>query len=425
MRNILKFSVIAAFVATLPILASAQIVYNVVSVPGASPSLTAINNPGQVLANVGTSSSYNVSVWSRSAGFIGLDLIGINSGGSAMDDFGDVVGAGDPDNSGIQQAFFWQPATGVQWLGSLGGGLSAASGVNDDGAVVGLSYNGADFQHAFLWTAANGMQDLTPNLTSIGGATAVAINFSNQVAGYYYPNGSHNTLGFTWTQQGGEQDLGPAGTLALAINNAGTVVGQSPNTQLFKHAFSWTQVGGMSDLGTLGGSESTALGINNNGWIVGTSLTSKKTNILHAFLWTPAAGMQDLTVLAGIAKSLQIHSVQINDFGVIALSTNAGLSILSPKMFATVGSSANPSALGQSITLTATVSSIAGPPPDGEMVQFSVGGRVLGSAPLSGGVAQISTASIPVGPHVVTVTYVGDNNYLPSTYQPLKQVVNP
>jgi hypothetical protein len=59
------------------------------------------------------------------------------------------------------------------------------------------------------------------------------------------------------------------------------------------------------------------------------------------------------------------------------------------------------------------------------MVQFSVGGRVLGSAPLSGGVAQISTASIPVGPHVVTVTYVGDNNYLPSTYQPLKQVVNP
>jgi hypothetical protein len=50
---------------------------------------------------------------------------------------------------------------------------------------------------------------------------------------------------------------------------------------------------------------------------------------------------------------------------------------------------------------------------------------VLGSAPLSGGVAQISTASIPVGPHVVTVTYVGDNNYLPSTYQPLKQVVNP
>ena len=425
MNNIQKVTIAAAVALSLSVTAFGQAQFNVVAIKGSSASLTAINNSGQVLANVGTTTSYDVSVWSRSAGFQDLNLTGMNSGGAAIDAFGDVVGAGDPNNSGILQAFIWQPATGVQWLGSLGGGLSAASGVNDDGAVVGLSYTAATTQHAFLWTQAGGMQDLTPALTSIGGATAVAINSYDQVVGYYFPNGSRNTVGFTWTEQGGLQDLGPAGTLPLAINDEGTVVGQVPDAQGYKHAFSWTQSGGMTDLGTLGGVASSALGINNKGWIVGTSLQKAKNGILHAFLWTPSAGMQDLTTLAGIAKSLQPHSVQVNDFGVIAISTNAGLSILSPKMNATVASSANPSRLGQAVTFTVTVSSIAGPPPDGEIVQFSMGGRPLGSAQLINGIAQLTTSAIPVGPRVVTATYSGDANYLPSTYQALKQFVTP
>ena len=106
----------------------------------------------------------------------------------------------------------------------------------------------------------------------------------------------------------------------------------------------------------------------------------------------------------------------MNDFGVIAISTNKGGYLLVPKMAATFTSSVNPSVLGQPVTFTATMTSIAGPPPDGETVQFVVSGKVYGSATLKGGVAQFTTSAIPVGSHVVVANYSGDANYLPAKY---------
>jgi probable HAF family extracellular repeat protein len=190
-------------------------VFNVVKVPGSSPnSLTAINNDSLLVVNTGTSESYQVSTWGRLSGATVVGSIGNNSGGAGINISGEVVGAGDPDGLGNLQAFLWSPTAGVQWLGSLGGELSAATGINDAGSVVGMSYTATDTQHAFFWTQAGGMQDLTPDLTSIGGGTAEAVNSSNQVVGYYFPNGSRSTEGFIWTQAGGLQTVGPAGTIA-------------------------------------------------------------------------------------------------------------------------------------------------------------------------------------------------------------------
>ncbi len=425
MKNMNKVAVVAVFALLFSGFASSQVVFSVVKVPASSPdSLIAINNGGQVVVNTGTSDSYQVTTWGRISGSQSVGLIGTNSGGAAIDNSGDVVGAGDPDHSGNLQAFVWQPTAGVQWLGSLGGDLSAASGINNAGAVVGLSYTATNTQHAFLWTQAGGMQDLTPDLTSIGGGTAVAINSSNQVVGYYFPNGSRNTLGFIWTQAGGLQNLGSVGTLAFDVNDSGTVVGQSLVANAYRHAFSWTQTGGLKDLGTLGGGESSALSINSRGWIVGTSLTSSGSGLLHGFLWTPSGGMQDFTVLAGLSPNQQTYSVQVNDFGVVAISTNKGGFLLVPKMTATFTSSVNPSVLGQPVTFTATMTSIAGPPPDGETVQFVASGKVLGSETLKGGVAQFTTSAIPVGSHAVVAKYNGDANYLPAKYTAITQVVN-
>lgn len=422
MKRIQKFAVAVSIAMSLSVFAAGQVSFNEIKATSANGnSVTALNNSSQVLANAGTTTSPDISVWSRSTGFSYMALNRANGVGAGINNAGIVAGAA--NNTGLAQAFIWQPGQAVEWLGSLGSGMSVASGINDGGAVTGFSYNSANLQHAFLWTSTGGMQDLTPTLTSIGGAFATGINSSNEVVGYYYPNGSRLPVGFFWTQAEGMQNVGPSGTVVEAVNDAGMIVGQAPNSFGYKHAFMWTS-GVMEDLGTLGGVTSSALSINKNGWIVGTSLTNSGNGFLHPFLWTPAGGMQDLIVLAGLPKSLQPYSVQVNDYGVVALSTNKGLELLSPKMYADLTSSKNPSTYGQPVTFTVKITSIAGPPPDGEMVTFTVNGVVYGSIPLVNGVAQLTTSTIPQGPHIVAVKYVGDANYLPNSYEALQQQVN-
>ena len=70
---------------------------------------------------------------------------------------------------------------------------------------------------------------------------------------------------------------------ALGINERGQVVGYSANDESGEiHAFFW-QSGTMIDLGTLGGSLTIALSINERGQIVGESNTA--LGEVHAVLW--------------------------------------------------------------------------------------------------------------------------------------------
>ena len=167
-------------------------------------------------------------------------------------------------------------------LGTLGGTQSYPFAISDNGHVVGQSdIPGDTFTHAFLWTAASGMVDLTPFARF---TTAFAVSSNGQVVGY---NDGH---AFSWTTTGGLVDLGTlggVGSIALAVNASGQVVGYSnPFGDAVNHGFLWTAAGGMVDLGTLGG-DSVAVAVNAHGQVVGWSGN-------HAFSWTATGGMVDL-----------------------------------------------------------------------------------------------------------------------------------
>jgi hypothetical protein len=85
----------------------------------------------------------------------------------------------------------------------------------------------------------------------------------------------------------------------------------------------------------------------------------------------------------------------------------------------TVSSSANPSKLGQNVTLTATVSPLAAT----GTVQFFDGGASLGIVALSGGKASLAALKLAAGTHPITAAYSGDANYNGSTSAVLNQLV--
>jgi probable HAF family extracellular repeat protein len=200
-------------------------------------------------------------------------------------------------------------------LGSLDAGsavnVSYASGINSFGDVVGSSYVGMSL-HAYLWTKPEGMTDLG----TLGGANSIAyaINNSGTVVGQT-DLANKDTHAFFWTMPGGMQDLGTLGgseSVAFGINELGQIVGESyPANGAGPHAFLWTQGNGMQDLGTLGGSSSHAYGINNRGEVVGASSIPGDSNI-HAFVWSKARGMRDLGTIKSYNPS---YAYGINDLG--------------------------------------------------------------------------------------------------------------
>jgi probable HAF family extracellular repeat protein len=114
------------------------------------------------------------------------------------------------------------------------------------------------------------------------------VNSVGEVAGRFVTTDS---FAYLWTN-GAFHKLGRG--MAYGSNNLGQVVGVSPSTN---HATLWKN-GQAIDLGTLSaGGSSVAMGINDNGTVVGYDQTT--TGTTHAFRWTPSSGMKYLSDLGG------------------------------------------------------------------------------------------------------------------------------
>jgi probable HAF family extracellular repeat protein len=202
-------------------------------------------------------------------------------------------------------------------LGSLGGTLSFAYGINNSGQAVGYSkITGGPF-HA-LRTAPNGPIVEGPggsDLGTLGGTTSAAdgINDSGQAVGSSYMTGNVAHHAFRTAPNGlivqgeGGSDLGTLGgrdSTACSINASGQAVGMSYTTTtglVTYHAFRTAPNGpiiqgpGGSDLGTFGGTNSQAFGINTSGQTVGfANTTSEPEHAFFADVTGPLVGLNTL-----------------------------------------------------------------------------------------------------------------------------------
>lgn len=174
------------------------------------------------------------------------------------------------------------PRYAVTDLGSLGGNVAMAFGLNENRQVVGAAQvSEAEGFHAFVY--ANGVMT---DLGSVGGYYTVAksINESGQIVGYGStsgPNGfAEKTYAFLTQPSGGLTYLnsGFYHTLAFGINDHGQIVGAVLSATGDDTGFLY-QSGQFSYLGTLGGHYSTAYSINNAGASAG--FASTPDDIFH------------------------------------------------------------------------------------------------------------------------------------------------
>jgi len=249
-------------------------------------------------------------------------------------------------------AFFPGPAThhvclGFVWrngrmkpLPTLGGNNGFATGLNNDGLVVGWAENTVHDPtcnlpqvlqfRAVVWNGHS--RRVVRELSPLPGDTvtaATAINDAGQVVGISgicaNAVGGYSAAHAVLWQDGRPTDLGDLGGVAwntpMAINDQGAVVGFAnvPNDDpgaFNAHAFLWTEEAGMQDLGTLPGDAlSQGLGINDQGQVVGISCTAGFGSC-RAFLWDDGT-MIDLNALASGYDGHFVFANDINDAGEI------------------------------------------------------------------------------------------------------------
>jgi probable HAF family extracellular repeat protein len=241
-----------------------------------------INNRGQIIGNsqntipdpfcfFGTT-QVRAFLWEKG---VLRDLRTLGTGNCAyvayINDRGQVAGASDTTPTpnpltGVptQDPFLWDKGTMLD-LGTLGGAVGSATGLNDRGQVIGVSSVAANAGaclteldpncHPFLWDKGK-LIDL--NTSTIGGnpLSAVAINDAGEIGGAadFSSTGGSTFDAYLW-RNGVATDLGTLGgdcfSAAFAINSHAQAVGVTYLCDgSFSRAFLW-ESGAIVDLNTL------------------------------------------------------------------------------------------------------------------------------------------------------------------------------
>ncbi len=334
-------------------------------VPGSKPFIWShavdINNSGWAIGNSTTGNKDGGEEYTDLRGFLSngnvfIDLapitVNTDTGQNVVKKYSEAVDINDngyvlltveDGDSGEKNAYYWDgvsvnsgaapdgsDAPLLESVGSVYGAHSEAVALNENNEAVVNS--GSTAIYVNLDT---GFGQTLNTILADESASAVDINNSAQIVGI------SGTLGFFW--EAGTMvridSLGGDSCDPKDINNLGQVVGNAKNADGLERAFLWQlNANGypqMTNLGTLGGDESFAIAINDQGDVVGYSDTGAALTdatgsfkVFHPFLWRDGV-MYDLGVhndfydYSFIASYPLGKAVGINENGtVVGNSTN-------------------------------------------------------------------------------------------------------
>jgi hypothetical protein len=207
---------------------------------------------------------------------------------------------------------------------------------------------------------------------------------------------------------------------ALAVNSTTTTVTSAPDPSAFGQAVLFTvTVTTGAGTGSLTGTVTLADTFNGVTTNLATSLAVNASGVATFSTTTLAVGQH--SIVASYSGDTAHFSSTSTDNGALPL-----IQTVMEGTKVTLGSSANPSTLGQNVTFTATVaiSGGGGVTPDGT-VTFMDGAVALGTTAIATGQATYSTATLTLGTHPITAIYNGDaaNDISGSTSATLNQDV--
>jgi probable HAF family extracellular repeat protein len=207
-------------------------------------------------------------------------VTGVNDSGTVVGStrIGDGVSRSDPP----ERAFSWTPGKGFTGLGTFNRSdlstYSAANGINSKGIVVGEVW--VDFyqqRQAVKWVS--GKIQALPKWPGETGSVAVAINTLGTIVGYSNSFTTANSRAVLWNADGimslgiNPEPLEPGATSsAYAINASGFIVGNFDTDGDFDRMFIWSpNTGKKKELPSRPEYGNAALAINGSRVVVGTS----------------------------------------------------------------------------------------------------------------------------------------------------------
>ncbi len=283
---------------------------------GASIGITAIGGldvPGISVAN-GVSADGSVVIgrsWTtggvqrafRWTGAGGIEDVGLALGGPwgsealAASAHGNVVvGMTTVVGQSQYQPFRWSGGPGqILSLPAGDSGAEARACSADGSVVVGRSYRqGADGGwRAVRWNAAGVAEVMSEDAGFAWNFSATGVSADGSVI-----TGTYGGQVFRWTSHSGFEaiagDVSAPSAYALS-GDGSTIVGTCFFPGMPQSAFRWTEAGGFENLGSLPGVWANAYAANGDGSMVGGESGG------HAFLWTPSTGVVELgAYLAGM-----------------------------------------------------------------------------------------------------------------------------